>query len=229
MLPFKPSHLPPDSPIARHRHETPYATVLLSGSYEEAGDAGRVIASAGEVLLHAPFSCHRNHILHRQTRVIDLPLPFDGHRWPARARIADPDAIVVLCERDPAAAVACLIEQIEPLEIAGESSAERLAFALNDNPTMAIGEWAQERGLSREHLSRQFRAAFGVSAASYRMENRAREAWFSIVNSRDSLAMVAVDAGFADQAHMARAIHCLTGRTPGQWRRWASEAGPKES
>lgn len=227
MLPFKPSHLSPDETIERHRHEAPYATVLLAGSYEEAGDAGRVVASAGEVLLHAPFSCHRNRISSRRTQVIDLPLPFDGRRRPARARIADPDTIVRLCERDPAAAVACLLEQIVPLDIVGESTADELALALNSSEPTPIGQWACAWGVSREHLSRQFRAAFGVSAATYRAENRAREAWFSIIDSRESLAMVAAETGFADQAHMARAILSLTGRTPGQWRRWANEAASR--
>jgi len=227
MRPFKPTQLSSGGRIDRHRHDVPYATVLLSGAYEEAGDAGRVTASAGEVLLHAPFSCHLNRISGQRTRVIDLPLPFDGCRRPSRAHIADPDAVVRLSERDPPAAVACLIEQIVPMEIASESPADRLALALRGGSPPAIGGWARREGVSREHISRRFRAAYGVTAATYRAENQAREAWFAIVNSAESLAMIAAEAGFADQAHMNRAVLRLTGRTPGQWRRWGAASRPQ--
>jgi transcriptional regulator GlxA family with amidase domain len=33
------------------------------------------------------------------------------------------------------------------------------------------------------------------------------------------LARIAAEAGFADQAHMTRALGALTGRCPGHWRR----------
>src|SRR3546814_16225821 len=40
--------------------------------------------------------------------------PFDGRDWPARARIADPDRLVRLCERDPVEAVAALLGELVP-------------------------------------------------------------------------------------------------------------------
>src|SRR3546814_19689243 len=83
---FQPSQLPAAADIARHHHREPYATVVLSGAYEEAGDAGRMAAEAGEVLLHGAFSAHRDRISAKRTVVLDLPLPFDGRDWPARAR-----------------------------------------------------------------------------------------------------------------------------------------------
>src|SRR3546814_781072 len=90
---LQPSQLPAAADIARHHHREPYATVVLTGAYEEAGDAGRMTARAGEVLLHGPFSAHRDRISAQRTVVLDLPLPFDGRDWPARGRIADPDRI----------------------------------------------------------------------------------------------------------------------------------------
>jgi AraC-like DNA-binding protein len=39
--------------------------------------------------------------------------------------------------------------------------------------------------------------------------------------------MIAAEAGFADQAHMNRAVLRLTGRTPGQWRRWGAASRPR--
>lgn len=223
---LKPTLLTSGGTIECHRHRTPYATILLSGSYEEAGDAGRVLASAGEVLLHAPFSCHRNRISAARTHVLDLPLPLDWRRWTPRGKIADPDRIVRLCERDPAAAVECLLEQLEPVEVSAESTADLLAAELREADPPAIAAWARERDMSREHLSRLFRETYGMPASTYRAESQARRAWYGIVGSNDSLAMLAADTGFADQAHMTRAVVRLTGRTPGQWREWGRAKRP---
>ena len=84
MPPARPSQLETASEIARHRHTGAYATIVLAGAYEEAGDAGRFRVGAGDVLLHAPFSAHRDIVSNARTIVLDLPLPFDARDWPAR-------------------------------------------------------------------------------------------------------------------------------------------------
>jgi AraC-like DNA-binding protein len=60
---------------------------------------------------------------------------------------------------------------------------------------------------------------YGVNSAQYRSEARARQAWRRIVSSDAPLAHIAVDCGFADQAHMTRSVGQLTGRSPAAWRR----------
>ena len=51
------------------------------------------------------------------------------------------------------------------------------------------------------------------------MEFKAREAWIRTVTRRDSLAFIASELGYADQAHMTRAVRMLTGAPPDAWRR----------
>ena len=216
---FQPSQLPAAADIARHHHREPYATVVLTGAYEEAGDAGRMAAEAGEVLLHGPFSVHRDRISARRTVVLDLPLPFDGRDWPARARIADPDRLVRLCERDPVEAVAALLGELVPAPADEEDDLpDQLSAALRASASPRIGEWAAARGRSREHVSRRFETLYGVSPAAYRADCQAKRAWRMIVGSADSLAGIAVEAGYADQAHMTRAVTRLTGTSPRRWR-----------
>ena len=216
---LQPSLLPPAADIARHRHREPYATVVLAGAYEEAGDAGRIAAQAGEVLLHGPFSAHRDRISAKRTMVLDLPLPFDGRDWPARARIADPDLIVRLAERDGVVAVAALLGELVPAAAAEEEDfPDQLSAALRTSAPPRIGEWAAARGRSREHVSRSFEALYGVPPAAYRADCQAKRAWRMIVEGKDSLAGIAVEAGYADQAHMTRAVTRLTGASPRRWR-----------
>jgi AraC-like DNA-binding protein len=94
-----------------------------------------------------------------------------------------------------------------------------LADALTEDPCLAIGEWAERNGYSREWLSRRFRRLYGVDAALFRSEARSRRAWAKIVGSDEPLAHIAVGCGFADQSHMTRSVTRLTRHPPRAWRR----------
>jgi AraC-like DNA-binding protein len=220
---FKPSVLPASTDIARHHHREPYATLVLAGAYEETGDSGRLSARAGEILLHGPFSAHRDRISAARTVVIDLPLPFDAREWPARACVADPDRIIRLAERDPVGAVTEMIAGFTPACAAEEEELpDQLSVALRRSAAPRIGEWAAAHGRSREHVSRSFEKLYGVSPAAYRADCQAKRAWRMIVANGNSLAGIAVEAGYADQAHMTRAVTKLTGMSPRRWRQGAA-------
>jgi AraC-like DNA-binding protein len=216
----RPSLLAPASHIPRHYHALPYATLVLDGAYEEAGDAGRWRVGAGDVLLHGPFSAHRDWVAKRRTHVLDLPLPLDGREWPARGRTSDPDLLLRIAGGDAVEAAAMLLEGFEPTEGAVDDDADRLADALAGDSPPAIASWAAHQGCARETASRHFSMIYGVAPVRYRGEARARRAWRLIVGGNTSLADVAAGTGYADQAHMTRAVKRLTGRTPNQWRLW---------
>jgi AraC-like DNA-binding protein len=218
MTPTLPSRLAPASEIARHRHVGGYATLVLYGAYEEAGDSGRFRVEAGDVLLHAPFSAHHNRIAKSQTLVLDLALPFDGRNWSPRGRPCDPDAVVRAARRDAVEATALLLESLAPLDRAETDLPDLMARDLSDDPGLSIGDWAMRHGLARETAWRQFRKAYDVEPVAYRAEARARHAWRLVMQTPMTLAEIAIAAGFADQAHMTRAVKALTGQPPGRWR-----------
>ena len=202
--------------LPRHLHADAYATLVLEGGYEEAGEAGRWRVRPGEVLFHAPFSIHRNQSLERGARLVNLPIGFAG--GPSSCgTVTDPDRIVRLAESDPIAAAQCLCEslseEIPPLD----DGPDRLARRLTEAVPLSIATCAAVEGVARQTIFRGFRALYGVSPTRYRVEARARRAWGLIMTGSDSLAEIALIAGFADQAHMSRDIKALTGRTPGMW------------
>src|SRR5262249_43079772 len=88
-----------------------------------------------------------------------------------------------------------------------------------DGGVSSFARWAARIGVARETVARAFSTAFGVSARQFRAELMARAAWLRIVRTRDSLAQIALASGFADQAHMTRGVHQLTGASPAVWRR----------
>ncbi|MFT9299154.1 MAG: helix-turn-helix transcriptional regulator, partial [Gluconobacter sp.] len=72
-------------------------------------------------------------------------------------------------------------------------------------------------GMSRYQVIRAFRAVTGMTPHAWQLNQRvnlARE-W---VQSEDSLADVAQNLGFADQAHFQRVFKAHAGVTPGRFR-----------
>jgi len=201
--------------LARHRHAEGYLALVLSGGYEEAGEAGRWRTSAGDVVVHHPFEAHLNRVPARGAVVLNLPLRL---ALPAGfGRVADPDLIARTAERDPIAAVRLLERAFTAAAPATSDWPDELARLLAARPA-SLQAWAEARGLSGEHLSRGFRKVFGVAPQRFGLEARARAAAADAATSSATLAAIAFDRGFADQAHMTRAVAAVTGRTPGAWR-----------
>ena len=79
-------------------------------------------------------------------------------------------------------------------------------------------------GLSRYTLARQFRSALGTSPYRYLVMRRLDDARERIVGGC-SLAEVACETGFADQAHFTRAFKAAFGLTPARYRALCTTRG----
>lgn len=201
--------------LPRHRHGFGYICVVLRGSFLEAGDAGRFRVGAGDVLVHRPFEAHLDLFSPAGAEVLNLPLPHDSPS--GRFSLADLDAVARLAEREPLAAAAAALAGAAPG--AGEQDwPDLLAAELRSGRRLSLGRWAAEHGLAPATVSRGFRKAYGTTPARFAAELRARRAWDAVRSSPQPIAGVALDHGFADQAHMSRAVRQLTGAPPGHWR-----------
>lgn len=212
-------NLPPGRMIARHRHEDAYVAVVLAGGYEEAGETGRRRLQPGEVAVHEPFAGHRNGVGRTGASVLNLPaagLPTGF------GRVADPDALARMAELSLNEAANLLRAAFIPLPAQRLDWPDELAIALAADPRLVLSDWAKSRGLATETLSRGFGRVFGLSPKRFRYEARARRALRGLANCALPLAHLALDLGFADQAHMCHAVSDLTGRPPGRWRTTSS-------
>ncbi|MBW0001129.1 MAG: helix-turn-helix transcriptional regulator [Verrucomicrobia bacterium] len=86
---------------------------------------------------------------------------------------------------------------------------------------VSTAEAARVAGLSRCHFLRAFRASVGVSPHEYLVQCRLRHArrLIALDGGQRSLAEIAVEAGFSDQAHLTRRFRRAFGQTPGHWQR----------
>jgi AraC-like DNA-binding protein len=217
--------LPCKFSLPRHRHLRAYATVVLAGAFEESGNNGRILATAGDVLIHPALDCHGNQMVSAGVKLIRLDWTDDSGIG-GLYHLDDVDEIARTAEKD-------LIEATHLLEQAlrkkGAPSPGRrndwpdlLLQDLAQNAATEIGEWAEMNGLARETVSRGFTAAYGIAPSVLRAELRARSAWLRITRESESLCRIAAETGFADQAHMTRWIHRTTGAPPAVWRRKGS-------
>jgi AraC-like DNA-binding protein len=204
--------------LPRHPHDHGFAALLLSGAYVEAGDTGRHRLEPGDVLLHRSWESHLDGFGARGAEVLVFALEDDGD-LPVLARVADPDALVRLAERDPVEALQALQAALVPCEPTVSDWPDLLAQALRADPSLCLGEWAAEAGLHLGSVSRGFGQAFGTTPVGYRLVQRTRRALDAVLGATDPLSAVALDCGFADQAHMTRAIVRLTQATPMALRR----------
>ncbi|MGD1877157.1 MAG: AraC family transcriptional regulator [Kiloniellaceae bacterium] len=103
--------------------------------------------------------------------------------------------------------------------VARSAELERVRDRLVDSCTARFSMAALERdhGLDRFTLARQFRKAYGVSPSRFvtlrRLDIAKRQ-----IGDGCTLAVAAIAAGFADQAHMTRQFRAAFGTTPGRWR-----------
>jgi AraC-like DNA-binding protein len=207
--------------LPRHRHLHPYATVVLGGCFEESGYAGRIRAVAGDILIHPALDCHANHLVSSSITLIRLHWA-DLSGKGAFYRLNDVEELAKIAERDPQDAALLLESELGRAlrEPPGRRNdwPDLLAEALTRNASLEIGMWAEENGLAPETVSRGFNMAYGIPPAIFRAESRARSAWLQITRSSERMSAIAAQSGFADQAHMTRWIHRISGAPPSAWR-----------
>jgi AraC-like DNA-binding protein len=83
---------------------------------------------------------------------------------------------------------------------------------------LSIAALAPALGVTRQHLARAFAVHVGIPPKTFARVARVRRVLARArVAARVDWAVLALDAGFYDQAHLAGEVKELTGRTPTEW------------
>jgi|HubBroStandDraft_1064217.scaffolds.fasta_scaffold15800_2 AraC-like DNA-binding protein len=207
------------TPLIRwHIHKRAYAALVLSGCYEEAGDSGRHLVQAGNVVLHEAFEAHLDRIPSLGATVMNVPLPAQYAFRSGVATVDDPDEIVRLVEKGDSEAAALLLSSGEITDPEFQDWPDELAASLTQNASLNFSRWSEAKGISGWDVSRGFAKVFGISPCAFRARARTRQAWRAIRTANTPLSAIAAHFGFADQAHMTRSVKTLTGKCPSAWR-----------
>jgi AraC-like DNA-binding protein len=204
--------------FGHHQHEHTYAAIVLSGSYEEAGDRGRFRVETGNVLLHERFEAHLNRFPVFGAVVLNLRLSANHTFLPGKANVSDLDSIVRAAEKNLAEAAALLLSTHIMRDSEDFDWPDRLAAAIIRDPSLRLSDWSETVGLTPWAVSRGFAQVFGISPSAFRARTRALQAWKAAETSKEPLAAIATRLAFADQSHMTRCVKEITGQTPHEWR-----------
>ena len=96
-----------------------------------------------------------------------------------------------------------------------------LYIEANFRSKLTVPEMAAKSHLSTFHFSRLFTRFVGLAPSEYLLRYRllVAEKFLSLPGANSSIADIAADAGFADQAHFSRQFRRFYGRSPQEYRR----------
>jgi AraC-like DNA-binding protein len=113
---------------------------------------------------------------------------------------------------------------LPPVRSRERDVAEAIAHELGRNfgARLSLSELARNAGVSVFHACRLFKQATGKSIHRYQCEIRLRHALAWLVETDLPIARIALDSGFANQAHLTNLFRRRFGSTPGQLRKHGS-------
>lgn len=237
---------PPGRTLPRHEHATTGVSVVLAGELEEDALGTSVTATALSVVVKPAGVAHRNRFGPRGARLLAVelsprllerfevrPRALERWRWTHGGELA---ALAVDLLRAATAegarggalddALAALLEALGAQAGPGPESGPPPGWLLEVRDRLhdelaalpPFHRLAQEAGVHRVHLAREFRRRFGCSATEYVRRLRVRAAADALASTQAPLAAVALDLGFADQSHLSRTFRGATGLPPGRFR-----------
>lgn len=216
------SHYAPGEECRPHRHDWAQVSLLLAGGYVEDSDQGRARADGPGLSAKPGLFEHENRFGDAGALILSLNLeaiaperyfvarPAAGHDT-LRRMAAGETGMTVLAGSLPG-------EPSGPVAAPGpwlNHAHDRLLA----EPELSIAALARSFGLHPVRFARLFREAFAQSPTAARQNRRAARAVERIVRSATPLAEIAAAEGFADQAHLSRAVGQATGWSPGRLRR----------
>lgn len=234
-----------DSRVPRHTHENAHFLYVVRGEYEASVKGEQRRCHSSTMLYYPAGTTHADHFYSRggkfltvsltpeanqmmlgELKFFERPVDFNdgeiswlGKRICRELRRPDSLSAVVLeamANELLVYAARNLVESDKPpgwLKLAHE--------LLNDRcgEKVSVAEVAAAVGVHPLHLARTFRRFFHCSPGEYLRKCRIRLASSLLLDSKKTLAEIALVSGFADQSQFTRSFKQHTGNTPANFRR----------
>lgn len=230
--------------LPEHEHKDPSLNVTFEGGFEETVGSRRVDNRPGTMVAKPGGTGHANRYGLLETSSLLIWLPARSLDWLGGLGLAFTRQVALhgACFRELALAAVQGLRGTETIESAEAAVFElvyrvahadrepnrppraclvRVRDALAERATgpVRVGALACAEGLSPSALSQGFRTAFGITPLGFVRQRRVEWARAALRDDPyQSLARLALSAGFADQPHFTRAFRFETGITPGRYR-----------
>jgi AraC family transcriptional regulator len=227
-----------------HTHESAYFGLLLAGSYSEKCSHRAAEYNPFTMGFHPPSLTHSDEVGGSGSRMFCVELR-DSYLRRTRPLLTAPQFVPDLCASQVTWLGLRLYrsfvnETLSPLELEEECAdmLERVSVShilleksrpvwlnralelLHESyrESLTLEEIAAQVGIHPIHLSRVFRKFYGCTMAEFMNRLRVQFVCRALAGGWTDLAIVASDAGFADQSHLGRVFKSCTGQTPGKFR-----------
>lgn len=236
----------PRAEVPKHSHHAPYLCLVVTGGYVESCGSRSAACTAGSLVYHPAAAEHADRFGDGGGTCFNIELGpewndrlaasgLDGMGWTCFAGIGGSAAAQIRGEaavQDASSALAIEGHVLLLLAVLGRherstaprgrppwlrAARERLEETFRAPPTIAV--LAHEAGVEPAYLARAFKRHTGCTPGEYVRSIRVERARTLLRGAELSLATIALELGYADQAHFTRQFRAAVGVTPGAFRR----------
>ncbi|MDO1557825.1 AraC family transcriptional regulator [Brevundimonas sp. 2R-24] len=211
-----------------HEHADGYVRILLWGALEDVTATGVSEFRAGQRSRHRSGDRHANRIGAAGALCLNLHGAADVDGWTdgpldVGGRIAAHELAWALVREAPRQEVEALSAELEAVGAAPRPDPQAVyrameALAAGGSESLGLERLALLCDRHPTHLARAFRRATGLSIGAWSRRLRLTRAAGALRASRASIAEIAAQHGFADQAHLCRDFRRAFGCPPSAWR-----------
>lgn len=193
--------------------------IIVEGRVDEASESGRYCFCPGDYFIHQEFEAHADSVGANGAMIVNVDLPADFPEVP-KSGVIDPEKFCsALAATGIGEAMKWAAAVAAPTGNRRNDWPDLLAAEIVAGGAASVAEWAHRHGLAVETVSRGFRRAYGLSPKLFRAIVRARRAATATRLTAKPFAALAQEFGYCDQSHFSRAVHSVTGASPGVWRK----------
>jgi AraC family transcriptional regulator len=236
----------PRSRLSEHSHENAHFCFVLEGTYTERHDKHELECAPFTLTFRPPGEVHEDKFHNEEVRVFTIEIPprwlerleqdsihlgrsinFQGgfitrlservvkefHRMDTAAGLII-EGLTLEIMAETARHAAQTIEPTIPYWLKQAKDLLHARFAEN----LTLEQIAREVGVHPVHLASVFRQKYRSTVGEYIRGLRIEYACREIVKGEAPLAIIALEAGFANQGHFSGAFKRLTGLTPAAYR-----------
>ncbi len=222
-----------------HSHSNAYLSILLNGLYSEetTRDSQKVI-TASHVLYRPAYFKHKNQFITEKTKCLNIefdPDWFDKHDIDAKQlkpqikTINNYPWVLSLLVDFLIHGKIDFFEELLTQLISGEEQPNRavrkpwlgkLAQILENEVEQnhSLSTLSQRVFVHPNYMSRGFKNHFGVTIGQYQLQQKVKHATQKLFIAEHSIAQIATDCGFFDEAHFIRTFKARHHITPHQFR-----------
>jgi AraC family transcriptional regulator len=237
------------SSLPAHAHDDPTLCYVIAGRFTEYARGRALDCEADTLKLTAAGETHSDRFPHVASRGLRIDIArerFGGS--PAIARLLDGEFVMprsrvrplvqrLVAELDTPDEAAPLVIEGLLLELLARLARERSRVGARDLPAwlrradevvrerfttaLTLSGVAAEVGVNASTLARAYRARFGLSVGAQVRQLRIEWAADALRTSEERTSIIALRAGFYDQAHFTNVFRAAMGVSPSQYRRLA--------